>query len=47
MTQMFSGAKSFNQDLSKWNVFTVKNFNYFKSFTLFRFSHKKLPKFNK
>ncbi|CBV67589.1 Putative uncharacterized protein (fragment) [Mycoplasma leachii 99/014/6] len=47
MNQMFFGASSFNQDLSKWNVFKVKNFNYFKSFTLFRFSRKKLPKFNK
>ncbi|QVJ96019.1 BspA family leucine-rich repeat surface protein [Mycoplasma mycoides] len=47
MHQMFEGAKSFNQNISTWNVSNVKNFNYFKSFTLSKFKHKKLPKFNK
>ncbi|CBW54348.1 Hypothetical protein, DUF285 family [Mycoplasma mycoides subsp. capri LC str. 95010] len=47
MDLMFKGARWFNQDLSKWNVFKVKKFNSFKSFTLFKFSRKKLPKFNK
>ncbi|QVK03206.1 DUF285 domain-containing protein [Mycoplasma mycoides subsp. capri] len=47
MHQMFEGAKNFNQDISTWNVSNVKNFNYFKSFTLSKFNRKKLPKFNK
>ncbi|XWT74928.1 BspA family leucine-rich repeat surface protein [Mycoplasma leachii] len=47
MSAMFFEASSFNQDLSKWDISNVKNFNYSNSFTLSKFKHKKLPKFNK
>ncbi|WP_434325701.1 BspA family leucine-rich repeat surface protein [Mycoplasma leachii] len=47
MYGMFAYAENFNKDISDWDVSNVKNFNYFKSFTLSKFKHKKLPKFNK